>query len=258
MRLLIFLIGLLVGFSCELTAQSSPKGPTAKLTGADFSGIKTRKKLAGKQPGIGSTWTDSYSVSGKNVVKACQNMKSGNIQAAMDTLAKYSGSDGDAAYGLACCYYKMGNTDEAIKIMQKAIIQNPAKTNYLLELAWMYEAKKEFAKAEECYMKIIAKDPNQSAVWYGLGYIYSMVPELLNHADFCFSKVLSLDPKDPDAAYELCLMAAAEGDLTLALNKLEQALRNGFWEQNRINEDWQLTDLRKIDSYKKLMGQYFK
>ena len=257
MRYLMILFGLVFLFSGELSAQGTPKGPTAKLTGNDLSGIKFRKKLANKQPGIGSTWEES-STQNKSIALACNNMKSGNIEAAIDTLTKYSGSDNDAAYGLACCYYKQGKPDEAIKIMQPLCNQNPVKTYYLLELAWMYETKKEFAKAEECYMKIISKDANQSAVWYGLGYIYTMIPELLNHADFCFSRVLGIDPKDPDAAYELCLLAAAEGDLTLALNKFEQALRNGFWEQERITKDWQLTDLRKIDSYKKLMEQYFK
>jgi hypothetical protein len=85
-----------------------------------------------------------------------------------------------------------------------------------------------------------------------------MVPDLLNHADFCFSKVLSIDPNDQDAPYELCLLSAAEGDLTLALNKLDQALRNGFREKERILNDTQLIDLRKVDSYKKLMEQYFR
>ena len=216
---------------------------------------KTKTKPKDKKMGLASLERPEK-IENPAVGNAFGTLESGDWDAAIDQLDDFAGKDADAAYGLGFAYFQDGQLDKAISAYQKAIQLDPNNLEALYDLGLVYEEKGEYAKAEAQFIRMLRIDAADTDAWYELGFLYTMA-DLEQDAFNCFNQVLAIDPTDPDAPFELCRLYAISGNLDKALEKLEQAFKNGFEEVDLLLEDESLEELRSTERFEELMAQYF-
>ncbi|MBU1882091.1 tetratricopeptide repeat protein, partial [bacterium] len=76
----------------------------------------------------------------------------------------------DLIYNLGLLYDKMGRTEDAIVQFEKVMTLNPMDKEATLQCAQIYlEVQEDYAKAVECYQKVVDLDPNNAGVINNLG-----------------------------------------------------------------------------------------
>ena len=78
----------------------------------------------------------------------------------------------------------------------------------------------------------------------------------LNKAEDDLKKAQSIDPKSPDAYFNLACLYSVNGKLDLSADALDSALKNGFNNTDRLRSDPDLNQLRQTKDFKKILEKY--
>src|SRR2546425_169207 len=118
-----------------------------------------------------------------------------------------------------------GEDDKAIAAFEKANTIDPTRSESYMELAAIYEKRKDKAKAEEMYQKVIAVDPgNAAAVFYNLG-VHAWNENKDKEAVQAFQKAIEIDPKYAPAHKELARVLTRLQDFHGAVQHYQEYLK---------------------------------
>ncbi len=117
---------------------------------------------------------------------------------------------------LSAEYQNMGNFEQAIKILQKAIAFNPENEPAVHELAYCYDLTNDMPSAIQCYSSYLDIRPYSFTTWYNLGNAFSKAEN--------YDKALW--------AYDYCTIISEDfasayfnmGNIYLVLEKFEKAI----------------------------------
>ncbi|UCF06200.1 MAG: tetratricopeptide repeat protein [bacterium] len=130
----------------------------------------------------------------------------------------------DENYLLGTVYRKYGNLAEAERYLLRAEGINNSDRSTLLELATLYESRREYDKALTRVIRIYEKDTENASILNFYGYLLAEKGEQLDLAEELLTRALS---KEPDNGYFLDSMGwikFKKGDFTDAAAYLERAI----------------------------------
>lgn len=120
-------------------------------------------------------------------------------------------NDLNALEGLCVLYVELGNLDEATRIIEKAIILDPANPNHKLHLANILKAKRLFKEAEKVLLDLTHAFPDFAAAHNNLGTVY-FAERNFKEAVNAYQAAIRIQANYIDAYY----------NLGIALQKLNQ------------------------------------
>lgn len=115
-----------------------------------------------------------------------------------------------------------GDTDAAIRALERATQANPDLTMARGMLGDLYRAEGNYDKATEHYEVMVRLDPYTAMNHYKLGVSYQFLQRLRRSAD-AYLRAIELDPNDADAHMNLGLVYLAMGELDDAVRYAERA-----------------------------------
>ena len=77
-----------------------------------------------------------------------------------------------------------------------------------------------------------------------------------NKAEDDLKKAQSLNPKSPDAYFNLACLYSVTNRMDLSADALDSALKNGFNNVDRLRNDPDLNNIRKTKEFKKIVEKY--
>lgn len=141
-----------------------------------------------------------------------------------------------------------GQLPEAIKLLDKAIADNPTDTDLLYELSTLYEKAKNYTKMEALLKQVIALRPNSAVAYNALGYSLADRGVRLEEAKILIEKALSIAPNDPYITDSLAWVLFRMGRLEESLKTFQAAYKTRadaeigahmgevLWQMNRKDE----------------------
>ncbi|HEX2925526.1 MAG TPA: tetratricopeptide repeat protein [Ruminiclostridium sp.] len=126
-----------------------------------------------------------------------------------------------ANYALAL--WKQGNLDSAISIYEE-IFPNFKNTNVYGSLGYLYILKGDLEKALKFNLEAFDYNSTGAVILDNLGQNYFLMGDL-EKADEVFKKLMSLNPKFPEAYYDYALVLEKLGQKELCVENLKNALK---------------------------------
>lgn len=135
-------------------------------------------------------------------------------------------NDVEAIFSYSILLFEMGNIDEAIKIIDRAIFINPANIKFLNNRAFYFFSLNSYQKSLNDYYKIISIDPKNDETLNNIGRIYN---KIFNYSDAinCFDKAIKINNKKYYYFYN-------RGNSYLKINKSQLAI-NDFIKSITLN-----------------------
>lgn len=238
-----------------IMAQNKPAKPlTQKINGENISELTYR---APSKERLNELFYNLPEVPNYDIQNAFDNLSNGNRAAAKDVFTRFATTDWQAAYGLAIVFSLDNQLEQAIEVLNVALLNNPDNRSLMFKLGTYYNKQQNYQKAEEQFIKMVNLDVDDRDAWYELGMLYLCIPSLRNFAEFSMTKVLNLYPSDMNAPFELARLYSREGDTNRALILLDKAVENGFKNRKLMAEDKDLANLRDMKEYEQLMKMRF-
>ena len=165
--------------------------------------------------------------------------------------AGYSDPDGFIYYYLFHAYYgqkdssvRVANMQRAKQVLMEGMAKYPANTRIIEGLITIYtDPENAVGDPQELVAMVdgaLAKDPQNKDLWNGRAIMFNSMKNY-DEAINSFSKVVELDPKDAQAAFNLGLLHIYKAD---ALN--EEVNTRDY----KSNAEWKADQQRVIESYK--------
>lgn len=173
------------------------------------------------------------------------------IQSLLSAL-RISQGDVDSHCALGVIFVNQGRLDDAIHHFRKALDAAPGSgaARRYLESALRLKEKRSAAGAVPIGKDIEGiHDPK---TLYELAVSYSLRGEN-GKALKVLNRLRVIRPDDPDVYYNIACIHAKEGRTDEAIVFLQESISKGFSKWDLIKTDSDLANLRKTDSYKKLM-----
>ena len=117
----------------------------------------------------------------------------------MDSMMNY------ARLNLSSIYNQQGKNNEALKILQEALLQDKSNERIYYNLALLYAELKDNKNAESCFSKTVALGSRDPRLFYNFG-IFQQQSGKPGEAEHLFNKGLEINPKDPDLNYALAYL----------------------------------------------------
>ena len=117
------------------------------------------------------------------------------------------------------------------------------------------DKEKLLKSAETELTNAINVDSNYFAAYLNRGVVLMALGKL-NKAEDDLKKAQSLDPKSPDAYFNLACLYSVTNKLDLSADALDNALKNGFNNVDRLRSDPDLNQLRQTKDFKKIVEKY--
>jgi protein O-mannosyl-transferase len=191
-------------------------------------------------------------------------------------------------YNLGIAHRELGNPNNAFSLMKEAISLREDFPEAHLQLGQLFlmkgqvqEAETEFLKsakweqpeafyglgniyletarpqlARDMYEQVIALAPRHPYANYALGIALKRCGDLTRAVD-AFQKNLEVNPEYLEPYYSIALLFAEQGRQEECLQWLENALKNGYRNKNKILEDPAFIIIRESEPLKKMMASYF-
>ena len=115
-------------------------------------------------------------------------------------------------YVQAAMFYRQGDYDRAIPLLEKAVTQNPDLRMPQVMLGSAYRAQGKYEQAAKFYERAGELDPYTAANHYNLGVTYQFLNRLRDAAA-AYLKALALDPQDVKSNMNLGLVYLALGQV---------------------------------------------
>ena len=120
-----------------------------------------------------------------------------------------------ARLNLSVVYNLTGKNNEALKVLQDALLTDPKNERIYFNMALLYNEMKNTVKAEESLAKAVALKSQNPRVYYNYGLMLQKNGET-KKAVAMLEKGLALSPLDADLNYALC-------GLYIQLNQIDKA-----------------------------------
>ena len=115
-------------------------------------------------------------------------------------------------------------SDQAGKLLLKALEMDPANISVLSNLGYVYMTRKNYSKAIETYLKVADLAPHLPDTFFNLGYVYA-VTENYQQAKQMYRRVVELGPAFTDEAlFNLAVINEKLGERKQCIKNLEQAV----------------------------------
>lgn len=165
--------------------------------------------------------------------------------------AGYTDADGFIYYYLFHAYYgqkdssvRVANMERAKQVLMEGMAKFPANTRIIEGLITIYtDPENPVGDPQELVAMVdgaLAKDPQNKDLWNGRAIMFNSMKNY-DEAINSFTKVVELDPKDAQAAFNLGLLHIYKGD---ALN--EEISKRDY----KSNAEWKADQDKVIASYK--------
>lgn len=141
-------------------------------------------------------------------------------QLASKKLSKNERADTKSNYALAL--WKKGQLDEAISLFEE-IIANYKNTNIYGSLGYLYNLKGDIEKALKFNLEAYDYNNSNGVILDNLGQAYYLIGDFEN-ANEVFKKLMTLNPKFPEAFYDYALVFEKLGNKEKCIEKLRNAL----------------------------------
>jgi len=168
-------------------------------------------------------------------------------------------------------YHQMMNLDGARKNYEKAYKLNPKYSEAINNLGTFWYARKNFRRAITSYKRALALTPKSASIHSNLGTAYfarkkyelamtsyqtalELDPEVFEHRSS--AGVLLQERTVTERAkfhYYLAKTYAKNGQFDRALLYIRKALEEGFTEKNKILEEPEFSELRKLPAFDELI-----
>jgi tetratricopeptide (TPR) repeat protein len=141
-----------------------------------------------------------------------------------------------------------GQLPEAIKLLDKALLDDPTDTDLMYELSTLYEKAKNYTKMESLLKEVIALQPNSAAAYNALGYSLADRAVRLQEAKALIERALQITPNDPYITDSLAWVLFRMGRLEESLKTFQVAYKTRadaeigahmgevLWQMNRKDE----------------------
>ncbi len=156
---------------------------------------------------------------------------------------------------LGLLYMNQNNNELAGMYFGKCIALDPTYLNAWVNTGLWYYKMKQTDSAESCYKRCIGLDSSFSNAHFNLAALYYNKKDY-ERATLHFAKCVQLDPKFAKAHFALSCIYSAGNDMTKAAKHFEEALKNGYNEVRFIEENSDLANFRKTETYRKLRKKY--
>jgi tetratricopeptide (TPR) repeat protein len=128
----------------------------------------------------------------------------------------------DAKSNYALALWKNGQLDEAISLFEE-IISHYKNTSIYGSLGYLYILKGELEKALQFNLTAYDYNNTSGVILDNLGQTYFLIGDL-EKADEVFKKLMTMNPKFPEAFYDYALVFDKMGDKEQCIEKLRNAL----------------------------------
>jgi len=129
---------------------------------------------------------------------------------ASEVIAK--GADAEAFDALALAQYRLGNRDDAEKVLNEALEKFPTSLNSSVELAKVRLARNDLKGAEQALLQAVSNDPKSAHPHVALGALY-LAERQLPQAEQQFRAALNIDPKNGQSLLNLGAIEIHDGHL---------------------------------------------
>ena len=110
-----------------------------------------------------------------------------------------------ARLNLSVVYSLIGQNQQALRVLENALLTDPKNDRIYFNLALLYNEMKEPEKAEENLSKAIELKTKNPRVYYNYGVMLEQ-DQKIRQAVVVFKKGLALNPEDADINYAICLL----------------------------------------------------
>ncbi len=157
----------------------------------------------------------------------------------------------DAYNAMGQAYIQLGDNDKAIQAYQQAIQRNPARSDIRISLGNVHYFQKDYAKAVEQYEAAVRTDPS-AANRFSLGQGY-MAAGNYSEAEYQFSRVRDMAPREPSGHYGLGQLYAKQGRQDKAIREFQAAIdiKWNFWDAY-VEQGYAYMDAGDVESAAKL------
>ena len=168
-------------------------------------------------------------------------------------------------------FHQMMNLDAARKNYEKAYKLNPKYSEAINNLGTVWYARKNFRRAITYYKRALALSPKSASIHSNLGTAY-FARKKYDQAMESYQTALELDPEVFEHRssagvllqersvterakyhYYLAKSYAKNGQFERALLYIRKALEEGFTEKNKLLEDAEFSELRKLPAFEELI-----
>jgi len=129
----------------------------------------------------------------------------------------------EALHGLALVLRDLKTPDEALPLLQRAIILSPERPDFFNDLGLVFQDRSDFAKAVSFHRRAVKIDPGFVFAYINLGVAHKRLGQLEDGVA-AYQKALQLNPHSAEAHNNLGNLLRSMGQLKLAKTHLEKAL----------------------------------
>ncbi len=139
--------------------------------------------------------------------------------ALIDKLAEKTGNENLILEQKQQLYLRMNDLDNAVKTARQLIKNNPEKTDYLYNLAELYNSNGQPEKALEIYQNAISQFPDDGKIQYGLALYYKNQKDIARYDEFMERAILNRQLSDEEQATMLFSYLQDAGTDSVRKNK---------------------------------------
>ncbi|MDY5970056.1 MAG: tetratricopeptide repeat protein [Bacteroidales bacterium] len=129
------------------------------------------------------------------------------------------------AYEEMCVLYAEQHNEMAVEYLQTVLKLDSMNTNALYAVAMMYQDMEEADKANELYVKILERNPNDKHAWHNRGYLNLVLYEDYPAAIDFFTKAIDCDNQFVEAHVNRAFAYELKGDKANATIGYKTALQ---------------------------------
>jgi tetratricopeptide (TPR) repeat protein len=176
---------------------------------------------------------DDYMLSGSKHIEAKSYKEAAKD---FETAVQLAPDNADANRLLGLSLAKLGDLDRAAQYSEKSASLKPNYAVYYI-LGLIYANQSKYDKAESAYTKALELNPRSYEAWHQLGKVYATTLAF-DKAIEAYGSAVSLNSKFPDGYQGLASAKYWSGDLSGALQQVDELNRLGFKDKAQELERW--------------------
>jgi protein O-mannosyl-transferase len=156
----------------------------------------------------------------------------------------------------ASLYMNSGSQAKALPLITTLTTRYPDYAQGFLSLGYYYYISGSLTEAERAYRKALSLAPNNSSALIAVGNICLQTRRVGDARDY-YRQAYENGGNGPDLQYYMACAEALAGDYDKSLHHLEEALRLGYRNRNALTGNPDLSAVRSLPAFNRLLGSYF-
>lgn len=238
---------------------------------------------------LAENWVLPYAYTAYNLTRRYQRFE--EAKSLLDRAMAIDSTDVFLWKSLASWHFYQNQNEEAINAFRKAIDLKPDNPIAWTDIGIAYQKAKQYEEAEQAFLSAFRIDSSTYIACYSLGKLYNSTNRLsdaevwylkaihinptyvaaqkelasiymqqnkLSAAERQYLDCIKYSPNDHSIWYNLACLAARQGEKGAAIQRLEEALKNGMKSYQHIaKNDPDLQPLRNLPAFQVLLEKYF-